>query len=252
MYVSSEGIVLKQVKAASGRRMVQILTPEYGLISAGSGLNERNAKSKSALAIRPFTYSRFELYRGRNYYDINSGEVIRSFYELGENIDKFVSASIALELTAKCLPEEMPQPALFSELREFLGELEKRSASFETLLLAYEVKLLSDLGMMPVLDRCASCGRDEESAFSIRDGGTVCSECAEKAENKAEEVHRASLIYRPGFGIVNVLKYFNRKPISAFQKVALDVDTAEELQTIIRGYIAYHLDVGTLKSESML
>ena len=48
----------------------------------------------------------------------------------------------------------MPQPALFSELREFLGELEKRSASFETLLLAYEVKLLSDLGMMPVLDRC--------------------------------------------------------------------------------------------------
>ena len=165
MYISAEGIIFRQVKAAGGRRMLLLFTKKYGKISAGSSISEKG-KKRSALALRPFTYGVYELYKNKEYYNIDSADVKRSFFRIGEDVDKYMQASYILELTEKTLPEDLPQPRLFNLLTEFLSAMEKREKRHETLVLAYEVKLLDIFGSFPSLDSCARCGRRKTLNFS--------------------------------------------------------------------------------------
>lgn len=252
MITDTEGIVLRQTKAAAGRRLILVFTQKYGKISIGTGLNERTGRTKSALAIRPFTYARYELFKNRGYYDLNGAEVIRSFYSFGEDLEKYGCASLMLELTERLMPEELPEPRVFALLLSVLEALEKRRAAHVTLLLAFEVKLLDILGTAPVLDCCASCGSDKTAVFSIRDGGMLCEDCAKKISAKTAGEPGDRLIYRPKFDIVKVLRFFSRRPVGDFEKIALDEGTAAVLQGIMRRYMEYHLDIGRLKSDSML
>ncbi len=281
MQTETEGIVLRHVKTAAGRTMLLIFSQKYGKISVGTSLTDKNSKSKSSLAIRPFTYGRYELFKGREIYNLNGAEVRKSFYSFGENLDKYIAASIALELTERVLTEEIPEPRLFSLLLDYLNQMEKRTKAFDTLLIAYEVKLLKLLGHAPVLDNCVMCGKalkkvdkNEQNPyplFSIIDGGVICKSCAneinskytiddmdgglQKPENFTKKPHPTSynqLIYEPKFDIVDTLRYLADKPLSAFEKIALNESTAGELKEILREYFSYHLEVGPLKSESMM
>ena len=231
--------------------MILLFTKKYGKISAGSNINEKG-RTKSALAMRPFTYGTYELYKNREYYNINSADVKKSFFRIGEDVDKYMQASFVLELTEKMVPEDLPQPRLFNLLIDFLDAMESREKRHETLVLAYEVKALAILGTYPQLDQCTCCGKSEDLRyFSIASGGMMCSDCREKnLENTANKAND-TLIYEAKFDIVKILKYFSDTPIKAFEKIALDEKAAESLQAILRKYMSYYLDIGTLKSESI-
>lgn len=244
MYTDTEGIVLSQINITGGRRMIHIFTQKYGKISAGSAQYERKSKSKSALAVRPFTYGRYELFKNRDSYELNSGEVIKSFFAISEDLDKYINTAFVLELTSKVLPEEYPQPRLFSILIDFMKLMEKRATAFDTPVLAYMVKLLEETGTAPELSACASCGSENPEFFSIEDGGMICGDCLKNKNRR--------LIYKPEFDIINIIRYFSVKPIVAFEKVALNDKDAKQLRAILREYLKCHLDVGPLKSESML
>lgn len=220
-----------------------MFTKKYGKISAGSNLSDKG-KGKAALSMRPFTYGIYELYKNKDYYNVNSAEVKKSFFRIGEDVDKYMSASFVLELTEKMTPEELPQPRLFNLLIDFLAALETREKKHQTLVLAYEVKALALLGSFPQIEQCACCGSKENlHGFSVVDGGIICEKCKENRND--------SLIYEAKFDIVSILKYFSKQPIDAFEKIALEDQAAEELQKLIRAYMAHYLDIGVLKSESI-
>lgn len=245
MITDTEAIVLRQVKTLNGRRMLLLFSRKFGKISVGTNLTE-GGKNKSALAVRPFTYGRYELFKSRDSYSLNSGQVIESFYSLGEDLDKYMAGSYVLELTEKLLADDLPQPRMFSLLLDFLNTLEKRSKKQDTLVMAYMVKVLDIMGTMPEIDSCCICGcKEADRFFSIPGGGMMCSECAESAAAESNE----PLIYNTNFGIVNILRYFQKEPMSTFEKIALDEEILKKLQAIIKRYMAYHLDVGKLKSE---
>ena len=128
MLTDTEAIVLRQVKTVNGRRMLLLFSQKYGKISVGSNLTE-SGKNKSALPQRPFSYGRYELFKGRESYNLNRGQVIKSYYGIGEDLDKYMAASYVLELTEKLLADELPQPALFRLLLEFLDALENAAVS---------------------------------------------------------------------------------------------------------------------------
>jgi len=258
MLADSTGIILRRINATSGRKMLSIFTQKYGKISAGTSISEKSSKGKATLSLNRFTYGRYEIFRSRDFYNVNSGEVVKSFFRIGEDPDKYFAASFALELTDKALPEELPQPKLLNELVDFLGTLEDRSKGFITLVIAYEIKLLDAVGMLPNLDECVVCGSKPDDAkrlryFSVEDGGMICDECMREIEHEiiqnSKSKTKPRLIYSPKFDIVSIIKYFSKRPISAFGNIMLDAETEEELYKILREYISYHMDVGTLKSE---
>ena len=261
MITDTEGIVLRQVRTVGGRRMILLFSRKFGKINVGTSINE-GGKNKSALAVRPFTNGRYELFKGRESYNLNSGQVLQSFYRIGEDLDKYMAASYVLELTEKLLPEEMAQPRLYQLLLDFLAEMEQRGKKHGTLVMAYMVKALDILGTMPCLDQCAACGCKADSGadratdsgsgspgglhlFSVEEGGMICASCGQQLRKE----NGRALIYEIKFGIVDILKYFQKHPLSDFRRLALEEKTLEMLQRILRQYLAYHLDIKELKSE---
>lgn len=93
MVTDTEGIILRQTKTVNGRKMILLFSAKYGKISAGTSIGERS-RSKAALALRPFSYGRYELFRSKDLYSINGAEVIRSHYRIGEDLDKYLAASL--------------------------------------------------------------------------------------------------------------------------------------------------------------
>ncbi len=250
MITDTEGIILRQFKTVNGRTMLVMFSRKLGKISVATNLTG-GGKNRSALSAKPFTYGNYELYKGRELYDLNSGRVMESYYGIGDDLDRFSEASYCLELTDRILMEEDPQPGLFADLTQYLKAIEGSKGNEKTLTIAYIVKALDHTGTMPELDRCASCGKDmtgsRPAAFSVKDGGIICGNCFD-APDKTNE---GSLIYTVDFDIINILKYFKNEPFSRFEKIRLDDRLSDRLMEILKSYMAYHLDVKDLKSEFM-
>ncbi len=248
MYAETEGIVLKQIKIAGGRRMLVIFTKLYGKISAGTSISE-GGKNRAALGLRPFTYGKYRINKTGDRYHVNGCDTISSHYSIGEDIDKYLCASFSLEFTDKLLPEEAAAPKLFTLLVEFLDMMEKRTKKYDTLLVAYQAKALGLSGSSPKMDDCVLCGAEDNlTGFSIPDGGMICEECRGSAGTDGRE----RLIYDVKFDIVNVLKFLIQKPLSQFSNLALDDGTLKLTRKILKSYTDYHLDIGCLKSEEYM
>ena len=242
MYTDTEGIVLRQTKTLNGRRMLVIFTQRYGKVSAGTSISEKG-RTKSALALRPFTYGRYELFKGRDSFSVNGAEAVNGFYGIGEDIDKYMAASAALELTDRLLEEEQPAPQMFALLLDFLELLSARKRAFGTLLIAFRLKCLMLSGCAPVMDACVGCGsREGLKLFSVPAGGLVCGNCADAGDRLCFEISGPD---------VQALRYMLGHPLKNLESLALDEQTELRIQKILRSYYSYHLGIDKLKSEGL-
>lgn len=252
MIINAEGIVLRQKKIANNRRMIVLFTKQYGKLSAGTSVNEKS-RSKAALALRPFTYAEYDIFKGREAYSINSAQVNRSFYSIGEDIDRFMNASAFIEYLDKVLGEGSPAPKLFDLSLEFLQSVSECRSGSDTLLYAFIVKTFRMLGVAPELGCCVNCGKALENFgegfryFSVSGGGIVCPECAEEEKRTA-----GSLIYRPRFDIISMFRYFESKPLKTFEKVDLRPEVRNEVREIISEYTDRYLGADVLSSSKEL
>jgi len=245
MLITSEGIVLKQRKIAGNRRMLTVFTKNYGKISAGTSLNEKS-KGKSALALRPFTYAEYDIFKGRESFSINNAQTIKSYYSIGEDLDRFLIASKLIEYLDMILEEGQARPKLFEMTLEFMESITRARGNYDTLLYAFIVKTLRVQGVMPELKCCVNCGKETMKTrylFSVSDGGVIC----EDRERKIDDEH--SLIYKPTFDIIDVLRYFIDKPLEQFEKVSLKPEVTDTIRKILGEYIDRYLGVGILKEN---
>ena len=247
MHEETEGIVLKQIKALNGRRMILLFSKKYGKISAGTSISER-AKSRPALALRPFTHGRYGIYKTAGAYHINSAEVVKAYYKIGEDIEKYMCASYILEFTEKLLPENMPSPEIFKLLLDFFGIMEKRKKKYMTVVIAFQLKAIQHMGLEPEINQCIHCGKQEGLVFfGVKEGGALCGGCRNiivSGEN--------ALLYNIDFDIIAILKYFFGNGLKSMENIALDEKIVAKLRVIINDYAAYHLDIKGIKSEEFL
>ena len=262
MLLTAEGIVLKQRKIAGNRRMIVIFTRRYGKISAGTSITEKS-RNKAALALRPFTYAEYDLFKGRESFSINSASVRRSFYSIGEDIDRFMTASAFIDFLDKILQDEEPMPGLFDLSLEFMDVISGVRNKGDTLFYAFIVKALRMLGVMPEMTCCVNCGKPPEGfgyddsslpqgnrrfkSFSVSSGGIICEECAEREKSNA-----GALIYRPVFDIIDVLSFFSNRPLETFGKVVLKKDVSEAIKAILSDYTRTYLGADAFGSFTEL
>lgn len=248
MITDTEGIILKQIKTVNGRKVVLLFSDKYGKISAGTSISEKG-RSKSALAMHPFTHGKYELYKNRESFNINGAEVIKSYYKIGEDVDKYMSCSYVLEFTEKIAMENLRSPELFRLLIDFLQVMEKRNKKYATLVIAYQVKALQIMGTMPELEKCVECGSIEiAGGFSIKGGGVLCENCRKIVRSETNE----TLIYDMNFDIVNILRFFSKNPLKNLENLGLDDGLAVAMQGLLKKYTAHHLGINDLKSEGFL
>lgn len=245
MNINAEGIVLRQRKIAGNRRMIVLFTKQYGKLSAGTSINERG-RTKAALALRPFTYAEYDIFKGREAYSINSASVLHSYYSIGEDINRYMTAASFLEYLERVLEEGVAMPALFNLSLDFLKSVSQSKGSMDTLLYAFIVKSLRMLGVMPEIKCCVNCSKDlasfkEPRQFSVSSGGIICEDCAQ-----IERQGGNSLIYKPSFSIIDVFRYFESRPLATFEKVDLKEKDAGMVREILANYTERYLDVNVL------
>ena len=209
MYTDTEGIILKQIKITGGRRMIVLLTEKYGMISAGTSIPEKG-RNKSSLALRPFTRGKYELYKNKESFNINGAETLQSYYSIGEDIDRYMAASYALELTEKVLPENEAMPGMYRLLKDFLELLSERKSEFDTPLIAYEIKALAVLG------------------FTLSQNPLMNNESDDK---------------------ISIVKYIESHSLSGMKGLSVSEELREPLKTYIKKYYSDNLGIGDLKSE---
>ena len=246
MITETEGIVIRQIKTAYGRRMIVLLTQKYGRISAGTSITE-GGKNKTALALRPFTRGRYELFKGRESYSINGAETLESHYLIGEDIEKYSCAAGALELTDRMLEDEQPSPGMYNLLSEYLSMLEKRKSDCGTLFLAFRIKALELFGSGINVKACARCGKTEGlTRFSVPDGGVLCADCAGTPDDLNP------LIFEIGDDIIKIVDFIQTHPLRALEKLSVPDPLKSRITKMIKSHYSYHLGIEGLKSESLI
>ncbi|MDO4482059.1 MAG: DNA repair protein RecO [Bacillota bacterium] len=243
MQVQTRGIILRQTRIMNDKRMLVIFTERFGKISVASGSDSGRGRTKSSLAYKPFTLGNYDLYKVKDTFRMGRGETVKSYYKIGENVDKYLEASFVLEFTDKLLVENEPVQALFNLLSDYFEILERRTREYSFLTTVYMIKAIQICGYMPRLGECVVCGKkNTDFSFYIEGGGAICRQCAQ--DN--------GLIYKSDSDIIDKIVFISRHSIKDMEKIYLETDSLEKMNSLIRGYTKYHLDISDLKSEHII
>jgi DNA repair protein RecO (recombination protein O) len=111
----------------------------------------------------------------------------KPFSALAKNLPALNSAMFAVELLNKFTKDYDPHPQLFDAFLQFLQNINEipdaRYASLSFLIL-FQLSLLKEIGLQPVLDKCVNCktscappNTSHELYFSSSANGLICKDC---------------------------------------------------------------------------
>jgi DNA repair protein RecO (recombination protein O) len=225
MLEKCEGIVIRTTDYAETNKIVTLYTREWGKV----GVMARGAKkpnSRLAAITQPFTYGHFLIQKGRGLGSLQQGEIIYSMRSMREDIFLTAYASYIIDLTDKSTEEKKPNPYLFQLLLQTLQFLDE-GYDQDILMHIYEMKMLNVLGLYPILDHCANCGRTEGTfSFSVREGGLLCERCLEK-DPYHFKVSQAS---------IRLMRLFYLLDLSRLGSISVKEETKAELKKMITAY----------------
>lgn len=171
-----EGIILDERAYGETSKIINILTKEYGIIGV-IAKGSRTLKSELRSVTGKLTYGIFHMYYKENKLStLISVDVLNTFKNIKKDIMKITYSSFILDL-AHQVAKQNYQTDIYNLL---IASLVKIEENFDPLVITniLELKYLSYLGVMPVLDACSMCGNKENIiTLSIDKGGYICREC---------------------------------------------------------------------------
>ena len=121
----------------------------------------------------------------------------QNFTHLIDDFFAFNCCLFAAELLNKLTHDNDPHPGLFDSFLNFLENINENQASnaehrdILSLLILFQLTLLSEIGLMPVLNACANCKTQNailntqyEFYFSSSANGLICRDCEPSFQDK--------------------------------------------------------------------
>lgn len=178
-YLNIKGIVIKEVNVGEADKIITLLTKQKGKVKV-SAKGARRPKSSFAAGTQFLSYSDFMLFSGKDMYSLNSCEIIETFYEIRNDIEKLTYAAHFVELVNDTVQENQPAGKVLQLFLNTLHMLAKTEKQPELLARIFELRLLVIDGYAPHISGCSVCGRDdcEVYAFSFIKCGLICKGCA--------------------------------------------------------------------------
>ena len=174
----TQGIVLRSSDYHDSDKIVSILSPDLGLISAKlKGVRQANAKLK--FTALPFCYAQFELVeRGQNL-SVMSATEIESFFGITVDYHKFVYAACCIELSEMISPTLENPSVLFTALIKALHTLRFDTCKAGLVFLRFALGVFKITGYQFNLQFCARCGQELVNPFwAHHTGAFICENCA--------------------------------------------------------------------------
>jgi DNA repair protein RecO (recombination protein O) len=234
------GIVLNAISIGEYDKRITILTKELGKVQAFVRGAKRPNSRFSAVA-NPFVFGSFELYAGRNAYNLAGVSISNYFDSLKNDLDAIYYGSYFLELADYFGRENIEAMQQLNLIYISLTALGDERFSKELVRFIYELKTLVINGEYPDLYSCVICGKKEELlGFSLQRRGCVCRNCL--SQTAAEPLLTSSLY---------AMQYVISSPIDKLFRFKLSDEVEENLKRIMKGLMKRSVD-RPLKSMAFL
>jgi len=235
MLFTTEGVVIRERSVGENDKFVDILTKTLGIIEVNiKGVKKITSKSSSSTGL--FAYSKFCFSKRGDRYFLNSCEPIKIFYEIRLDIEKYALASYFADILKFAVVSEEPADVV---LRLFLNTLhflscENRSKDF--LKSIFELRLLTEIGLMPNLVACKSCIEysSENVYFNILDGFFICENCFDGIQNE--------YLIKISKSILHTMRFIVFSEFDKLFNFNISIKCQEILSYITEKYLATHLN----------
>jgi len=184
-----KGIVIKEVQYKENDKIITVMTDKLGKISCMAKGAKKNNSPLLATS-QMFVYSEFLLYKGTNFYHINSADMIESFYKLSSDYEKLEKAFELSKLLNKLAYEEDEETEILSLFLNTLFVIDNKDKHFDLVRNTFLLKLLCLLGYAPRLYKCCCCNekmfndnnkKDTKYYYDRTNNSAVCENCYNKA-----------------------------------------------------------------------
>lgn len=240
--IVTPGLVLREVKYKESDRILTILTPQLGVISAAAKGSLR-LKNKLFSACGLFCYSEFTLFPGKNMYTVDEAGVKTVFHGLSGSVEGMSLAMYMAELAAMLSPDGTEADTVLRLLLNSLYLISEQKAPLPHIKAVYELRLCSECGFLPQLLCCKGCGLYDGKDFylDLQEGTLWCADCAAKA-GKTPNLDPGAL-----YAVRHICLAEDKKVFS----FRISEASGRRLAAVAERYALLHLD-GTPKSYAFL
>ncbi|MBU5321467.1 MAG: DNA repair protein RecO [Sarcina ventriculi] len=215
------GVVIKTQEYKENDKLLWIFTQELGKISV-IAKGAKKSKNKLFSVTTPFCYGDYLVFKGKNLYSLSEGKIRKSFQSFLDNLEKLTYASYICELIDICIEDNEKNSYLYKECITCLYLLNTDAIDYETLIRAFELKILKATGYGLNLDNCVSCKEKIQNSnyLDLAYFGGVCEKCRRERGIYIDKATFASL------------KFLNNTTLDKVYKLHLSDDTKSEIYKI--------------------
>jgi DNA repair protein RecO (recombination protein O) len=244
----TEGILLRSVDFGESDRIVHLLTPDRGRLTA-MAKSARKSMKRFPGTLDLANHLEIEISRPRRgampY--LERGRLISPFLGLRTLPARFALACYLIELLDRLAPEGGANSDM-RELFDFsLGALRavEQSKPDAKLRLLLELRALDALGLRPELRHCVRCGALPRASlpvsFHVGEGGVICGPCGERVDGLLP-IH---------LGTLRALEQGLRFDLGQLDRLALSPQASREADLVVSRFQRFHVGL-ELRSEDFL
>ena len=232
MKVTTDGIVIWEVKTGETDRVITILTPT-GLVTAYAR-GSRKPSNKLTSPTSMLSYSNFELYTGKNMFTTVDAMIKERFITLFSDITKYSLAVYFCEILKYLAPIEDDATEYLSLILNTLHYLNTTNTDIFLVKAVYELRIMSISGYMPDLFSCANCGKEDDTIlhFDMPSGVWYCKKCTGKL----------GILPNANRAVLNAMRYIIDSDASRIFSFELKPEALKKLNTITSRFVMIHID----------
>ena len=232
-----EGIVISEVDYKESSKIINIMTPENGIMGL-MARGTKQVKNKLSGVTSKLTYGYFHInYRENGLSTLIEVDIINRFKNIRKDINLMSYSLYLLELADKVYRHEENNEIY----RLLIASLVKIDEDYDAVVITniFELKMLDFLGIKPVIDECVVCGnKNDIVTISSYRGGYLCRNC----------LHDEVIV---DIRTIKLLRMFYYVDIAKISKLEVSDNVKRELSRFITDYYERYAGL-YLKSREFL
>ena len=225
-----KGIVIAENNINDFDKMITILTPNGKIGCCAKGA--RRTKSLLLAGTQFLCFSDFVLYKSNDIYTVNSCEIIESFYNLRNDLDKLMLVAQITKIISDVTTENQNTYNILKLYLNTLYVISEKEKDIKLVFSMFKFRLLKILGFSPNIQNCC-CGEKENlKYFSFKNDGFKCISCG-KQDTGAFEMSE---------GTLKSIIYAIKSDIKKVYSITVPDNIINELEIISKIYLEEKLE----------
>ncbi len=175
MHIKTVGLIVREVRYQENYKLLTILTPAIGKVTAKFTIPKGKDTSKAA-SCQLLSYTEFTLFQRGGRFSVKEAVPMELFPALGQDLELLSLGSYFAQVAEMVSLEDCPNPDLLSLVLNSFYAMTKLKKSQALVKAVFELRLASLAGYTPSLERCHHCGGVPD-CFDLVNGMALCKGC---------------------------------------------------------------------------